>query len=218
MTRIFLVDDHQIVKQGIRYLLSADSKYDIVGESNNAEDLMSQLDKLKIDVVISDISLEGMDGIELTKKIRKLSKGAIKVLILSMHSDSYYINQCFEAGASGYLLKDFGRNELFSAIEKVMKNEIYISRTISHILANNYLNKEFTGRHTPESKVDITRREKEIITLISMGLSNKEIADKIHISTNTVDAHRYNVLKKLEVKNTAEMLMKAIKLRIIEAK
>ncbi|MGZ4090016.1 MAG: LuxR C-terminal-related transcriptional regulator, partial [Bacteroidia bacterium] len=128
--------------------------------------------------------------------------------------DDLYINQCFEAGANGYLLKDFKRTELFSAIEKVMKGEIYTSRSVSQILANNYLNKEFSHK-SGRSKINITKREREIIELISLGYSNKEIAEKILVSISTVDAHRYNILKKMEVKNTAEMIMKAIKMKII---
>lgn len=218
MVRIFLVDDHQIVKHGIKSLLDDHETYQVVGESINGEELLSQLDKSKIDLVISDITLEGIDGIELTKKIKKLTAGSVKVLILSMHADNYHINQCFEAGANGYLLKDFSRNELFTAIEKIMRNETYTSRTISNVLANNYLTREFSGKTNFNAKVEITKREKEIIELISSGLSNKEIAGKINLSISTVDAHRYNILKKLDVKNTAEMIMKALRLKIIDVK
>lgn len=218
MIRTFLVDDHQIVKHGIKYLLQTDPKYLIVGEAVHAEELLSQLNDLKIDLVISDITLEGMDGVELTKKLKKHSKGAIKVLILSMHADHYHIKQCFEAGANGYLLKDFDKNELFTAIDKVMKNEIYTSKTVSSILAANYINQEFAKNNQAVSRVEVTKREKEIIELISAGYSNKEIAEKINLSISTVDVHRYNILKKLNVKNTAEMVMKALKTKIIDVK
>lgn len=215
MTRIFLVDDHHIVKQGIKSLLEADPKYLVVGEADNAEDLLAQLGKIEIDLVLSDITLDGMDGIELTKKIRKLTKDKMKVLILSMHSDNYHIKECFEAGANGYLLKDFDKSELFTAIDKVMKNEIYTSKTVSNLLAANYINREFSGKNNSNGRIEVTKREKEIIELISLGYSNKEIAEKINLSTSTVDAHRYNILKKLEVKNTAEMIIKALKAKII---
>lgn len=218
MMRIFLVDDHQIVKQGIRSLLKKEPKYDIVGESASGEDLLSVLGKQEIDLVISDITLDGISGIELTKKIRKATNGSVKVLIMSMHSDNYHINQCFEAGAHGYLLKDFAESELFIALEKIMKGEIYTSKTISNILATNYINRQFSGKATSVPKLEITKREKEIIELISTGLSNKEIAEKIKLSISTVDAHRYNILKKLDVRNTAEMIMKALKLKIIDVK
>jgi DNA-binding NarL/FixJ family response regulator len=218
MIRIFLVDDHQIVKYGIKSLLQTESNYMVVGEAGNAEELLSQIGKLQVDLIISDITLDGMDGVELTKKIKKLSKGVIKVLILSMHADNYHIKQCFEAGANGYLLKDFDKSELFAAIDKVMKNEVYTSKTVSSILAANYINQEFSSKHNPSAKIEITKREKEIIELISAGYSNKEIAEKINLSTSTVDVHRYNILKKMNVKNTAEMIMKALKTKIIDVK
>jgi len=218
MIKIFLVEDHHVVRYGVKSLLDENPKYIVIGESDNAEDLVPQLKNLKIDLIITDISMEGMNGIELTKKIKALTNTVIKVLVLSMHADDLYINQCFEAGANGYLLKDFKKNELYSAIEKIMKGEIYISHSVSQILANNYLNKEFSNKTSNGVKIDITRREKEVIELISLGFSNKEIAKKIGVSISTVDVHRYNILKKLEVKNTAEMIMKAIKLKIINLK
>ncbi|MCE3226845.1 MAG: Response regulator containing a CheY-like receiver domain and an DNA-binding domain [Bacteroidetes bacterium] len=215
MTKIYLVEDHHIVRYGIKNLLELNAEYQIVGEAESAEDLLADLNKTQVDIVITDISMEGMDGIELTKKIKKLSGGSIRVLVLSMHADQLYINNCFEAGANGYLLKDFKKNELYSAIDKIMKGEKFISRSVSQILADSYINKEFNGSARNNQKVDITKREKEIIELISQGLSNKEIAEKLFVSISTVDAHRYNILKKLDVKNTAEMITKAIKNKII---
>jgi DNA-binding NarL/FixJ family response regulator len=215
MVKIYLVEDHHIVRYGIKSLLDINPEFQIVGESDNGEDLLMQLKKLSIDLVISDISMTGMDGIELTKQIKKVSGGTIKVLILSMHADELYINQCFEAGANGYMLKDFKNNELNEAIKKIIKGEKYISRSASQILADNYISKEYSSTNKSGSKIDITKREKEIMELISLGFSNKEIADKIFVSISTVDAHRYNILKKMEVKNTAEMITKAIKLKLI---
>lgn len=218
MVKIFLVEDHHIVRYGIKALLEENPEFVVIGESDNADDLLSQVKNIGVDLVITDISMEGMNGIELTKKIKKITNNSVKVLVLSMHADDLFINQCFEAGANGYLLKDFKKVELFSAIEKIMKGEKFISRSVSQILADNYINKEFSNKANNGQKIDITKREKEIIEWISLGFSNKEIAEKILVSTSTVDAHRYNILKKLEVRNTAEMIMKAIKLKIIHLK
>jgi len=215
MIKIHLVEDHHIVRYGIKNMLDLNPEFKVVGESDNAEDLVLELNKLDADLVITDISLEGMNGIELTKKVRKVRNGAIKVLVISMHADDLYINQCFEAGANGYLLKDFKKAELYAAIEKIIKGEKYVSRSVSQILADNYINKEYNNKTTGGFKIEITKREKEIIQLISEGLSNKEIAQKLLVSISTVDAHRYNILKKLEVKNTAEMITKAIKMKLI---
>lgn len=216
MIKIHLVEDHHIVRYGIKSMLDLNPEYKVVGESDNAEDFLLELNKLDVDVVITDISMEGMNGIELTKKIKKVRNGAIKVLVISMHADDLYINQCFEAGANGYLLKDFKKSELYSAIENITKGEKYISRSVSQILADNYLKKEYnTNKSSTGFKIEITKREKEIIQLISEGLSNKEIAQKLLVSVSTVDAHRYNILKKMEVKNTAEMITKAVKMKLI---
>jgi DNA-binding NarL/FixJ family response regulator len=218
MTRIFLVEDHHIVRYGVKSLLESNPNLVVVGESDNSTDLLEQINNLKLDLVITDISMDGMSGIELTRKIKKVTGGAVKVLILSMHADDLYINQAFEAGANGYLLKDFKKNELFAAIEKIMSGEMYISRSVSQILANTYVNKEFMKKPGSSGKVEITKREREIVELISLGYSNKEIAEKLLVSISTVDAHRYNILKKLDVKNTAEMIMKAIYMKIIKLK
>lgn len=214
MVKIFLVEDHHIVRYGVKNLLETNPEFIVIGESDNAEDFLDQLHSIKVDLIISDISMEGISGIELVKKVKK-ANSAVKVLILSMHADDLYINQCFEAGANGYLLKDFKKSELFSAIEKIMRGEIFVGRSVSQILANNYVNKEYSGKAGGVNKIDITKREKEIIELISLGYSNKEIAEKLLVSVSTIDAHRYNILKKMEVKNTAEMIMKAIKLKIL---
>jgi two-component system nitrate/nitrite response regulator NarL len=218
MIKIFLVEDHHIVRYGVKSLLETNPEFIVIGESDNAEDLIMQFGSLNVDLIISDISMDGMSGIELIKQVKKQSKNSIKTLILSMHADDLYINQCFEAGANGYLLKDFKKSELFSAIEKIMNGEIFISRSVSQILANNFINKEYSTKSNGVYKIEVTKREKQIIELISLGFSNKEIAEKLLVSISTVDAHRYNILKKLEVKNTAEMIMKAIKLKILNLK
>jgi DNA-binding NarL/FixJ family response regulator len=215
MTRIYLVEDHHIVRYGIKSYLDTNPEVQIVGESDSAEDLLTDWKKLKVDMVITDISMEGMDGIELTKQIKKVSDGGVKVLILSMHADELYINRCFDAGANGYMLKDFKNSDLNSAIQKIMKGEKYISRSASQVLADNYINKEYSNLGQNGYKIEVTKREKEIIELISHGYSNKEIAEKLFVSISTVDAHRYNILKKMEVKNTAEMITKAIKMKLI---
>jgi DNA-binding NarL/FixJ family response regulator len=213
MVKIFLVEDHNIVREGIKSVLELHPALQVIGESATAENLLERLNSLQIDLVITDISMEGMDGIELTRQVKKKSNGSIRVLIMSMHADEQYIKQCLEAGADGYLLKDFKNVELTSAIEKVMKGEKFISRSASQVLAENLLTTEYAGGKS--SRIEMTKREKEIIEWISLGYSNKEIAEKIFVSTSTVDAHRYNILKKLEVKNTAEMITKAIKMKFL---
>jgi DNA-binding NarL/FixJ family response regulator len=215
MKKIYLIEDHHIVRHGIKKMLDGNTSFQVVGESDNAEDTLSVLKNLDVDLVITDITMEGMNGIEFTRQIKNISGGAIKVLILSMHADELYINQCFDAGANGYLLKDFKPSELTGAIQKILNGEKYISRSASQVLASNYINKEYSGKYPNSAKTELTKRQKEIVELVSHGYSNKEIAEKFSVSVSTVNAHRYNILKKMEVKNTAEMIAKAIKMKLI---
>jgi len=211
MTRIYLVEDHHIVREGIKSIIQLQAGLEVVGEAASGELLLDEFPNLKPQLIISDISLIGIDGVELTRILKKNYPG-INVLIVSMHADQQLITECLEAGADGYLLKDFRNEELLSAIEKIMQGEKYISRSASEILTQHLLSSVASSKNP---KIELTRREKEIIEFISLGLSNKEIAEKIFLSTSTVDAHRYNILKKMDVKNTAEMITKAIKLKIL---
>lgn len=213
MIRIFLVEDHHIVREGIKSVLEVQPSVRVVGESSKAEELLDKISGLQIDLVISDISLDGMDGIELTRQLKTKCKSDLKILIMSMHASEQYIKKCLDAGADGYLLKDFKNFELTAAIEKIMRGEKFISRSASQVLAENLISTEYSALKA--NRVEMTKREMEIIELISRGLNNKEIAEKIFVSTSTVDAHRYNILKKLDVKNTAEMITKAIKMKLL---
>ena len=211
MIRIYLVEDHQIVREGIKSLLQPNASFEVLGETATAENLVLELESKSPDLVITDITLPGMDGIALTRLLKK-RQPSIRVLIVSMHADEKLITSSLEAGADGYLLKDFRNDELLIAIDKIMLGDKFLSRGASEVLTQNILQK---ASESGSAKVTISPREKQIIEFISLGLNNKEIAEKILLSTSTVDAHRYNILKKLEVKNTAEMITKAIKLKIL---
>ena len=211
MIRIYLVEDHQIVREGIKSLLQPNASFEVLGETATAENLVLELESKSPDLVITDITLPGMDGIALTRLLKK-RQPSIRVLIVSMHADEKLITSSLEAGADGYLLKDFRNDELLIAIDKIMLGDKFLSRGAAEVLTQNILQKV---SESSSAKVTISPREKQIIEFISLGLNNKEIAEKILLSTSTVDAHRYNILKKLEVKNTAEMITKAIKLKIL---
>lgn len=212
MIRIFLVEDHQIVRQGIKNLLEEEKSFVVIGEAENGEDLIAQFNLHKPDLVITDLSLPQMDGITLIKKLLALDP-FVKIIVLSMHMNEPYINDSFEAGSNGYLLKDCSKAELFSAITRVMNGERYCSRSISQILANNYLNKEISS--ASGSKQTVTKREKEILQLIAEGFNNREIAEKLFLSIKTVSVHRFNILQKMEAKNTAELISKSYKMNLI---
>ncbi len=211
MIKIALVEDHHIVRSGLKNLIESNPNYKVVNEFDCAEDLLDLTNKNEIDLVISDVGLPGINGIELIIKLKKAEK-PLKVLILTMHDGYPYIKQAFDSGVNGYLLKDCSKAELFTAIDKIITGQNYCSSTISQILLNNYINKG--NKLTID--VEISPREKEIIGLISTGLNNKEIADQLFLSAKTIESHRNNILHKLKVKNSAEMVTKAIKLKLIE--
>jgi DNA-binding NarL/FixJ family response regulator len=217
MVRILLVDDHQIVRDGIKNLLEANPEMNVIGEATNAQDALDIMGKLTPDLLITDITLINSSGIDLSGKVRQKYPN-VKILMLSMHDSEDYINQSLKNGANGYLMKDCTKHELMLAVTNILAGELYISKSASQVLMNNMFNKTVKFPESAELKqeINLTKRESEILQLISEGLSNKEIADKIFLSTRTVDTHRYNILQKFKAKNTAEMLNKALKLKLIQ--
>lgn len=210
MIKILLVDDHQIVREGIKNLLESNPEYIVVGETENTADALKLIEKLKPDFLITDITLSNSNGIDLSKQVRSLFP-ELHILILSMHDSIDYINKSLNSGANGYLLKDCTKYELFDAITKILNKEVYICKSSSQILMNTSLN-----QIEQDILPALTRREMEILKLISNGFTNKEIANKLVLSVRTVDKHRSNILYKLKVNNTAELLNKANKLKIIQ--
>lgn len=216
MIKIVIADDHRIIRDGLKSLLSDEKGIIIIGEAANGEEALIKTHELKPDILMADISMPGMSGIEMTRILCK-EDSKTKVLIVSMHDNEDYINQALEAGASGYLLKDSSKEELLKAIKAVQNGETYCSGDVSKILLNKFLVSSRSKKLKIESedRLELTKREKEILKLISDGLSNKEIANLLFVSTRTVDTHRYNVMQKLNVKNGAELVRMAFKLNLI---
>ena|SRR6218665_528230 len=216
MIRIVIADDHRIIRDGLKSLLADQKEMTIIGEAVTGQEALLKTQELRPDILIADISMPEMNGIEMTKLLYK-EEFDTKVLIVSMHDNEDYINQALEAGASGYLLKDSSKEELLKAIRAIERGETYCSGDVSKILLNKFLvsSRSKKIKIEAEEKFELTRREKEILKLISDGLSNKEIATKLFVSTRTVDTHRYNVMQKLNVKNGAELVRMAFKLNLI---
>jgi len=207
---IILTDDHQLFRDGIKSLLNDVENINIVGEASNYNELKPIIPKLLPDIIILDISLPDKSGIEITQIIKK-DYPYIKVLILSMHNEEEFIINALDAGADGYLPKDTKKNELESAIKTICKGEKYLNKNISNTFLNAYLNKK-----TSDEQTILTNREKEIVKLVSEGYKNQEIAEKLFISIRTVDAHKNNIMKKLKLKSTVEIVKYAIKNKIID--
>lgn len=221
MVSIVLVDDHFLVRDGIRSLLEDEEQYKVIGEASNGRDAIDLVQSLNPDIVICDIRMPEMSGIETVEKLTELSV-ASKSIMLSMHDSDEYILQSINAGADGYLLKDAGKEEFLKALSTVSKGNKYFSGDVSSILVKNLLNKESVKKvdqkeGKPDVKVkltknnhfDLTKRENQILKLAVSGMTNKDIASELKISKRTTEVHRFNLMKKMGVKNVLELSKKA---------
>jgi DNA-binding NarL/FixJ family response regulator len=209
MIKVALVDDHQIIRDGIKKLLADEDDIAIVAEASSVKDALQMLERHHVHVLITDISMPNGSGFDLIKAIA--THKDLKVLILSMHTEEVYVRKAIEMGVSGYLTKDISRLELIRAIHAVYEGETYFSDTISRVMMNTIIKKaRRPGDFDKPSEHKLTTREKEIIRHILDGLSSPEIAEKLFISHRTVENHRANIMNKLKVRNTIELVRKVL--------
>jgi len=206
--RILLVDDHKIFREGLRSLLAESHDIEVIGEADNGRTALELLKKLDPDIVVTDISMPDMNGIEATRQILK-RKPSIKIIALSMHSDGKFISNILKAGASGYLLKDCAAEELYNAIHQVYKNNVYLSPNITGIVIDDYIRskKDIGSMEQPK----LTTREREVLQLLAEGKSTSRIADTLYVSVKTIETHRSHIMEKLELRSIAELTKYAIK-------
>jgi len=203
--KIVLVDDHRMFRDGVKSVLSDEENIEIIGEFGHAKDLYDLLNSKQPDLIITDISMPDISGIEIAKYVSE-NYPKIKLLILSMHSNEEFITKSLNAGAHGYLPKDTSMNELLEAINTIHRGDNYFNKNISDTILKSIINKS-----KEETSKTLTKREKEIISLVVDGFSNKEIADKLCISIRTVDSHKNNIMQKLSLKSSVELVKYAIK-------
>jgi DNA-binding NarL/FixJ family response regulator len=215
-TRIFLVDDHPIVRDGIKALLVGHENYSIVGEAADGRELLDKLPDYKPDLVILDISLPKMSGIEITRIISE-QYPEIKVLILSMHTGEDFIFNAIKAGAKGYLPKNTTRRELVDAINSLVAGDIYFNDAISNTILKSYIRKA-QNKEEPavETENALSPRESEILKMVAEGYTNPEISDKLFISIRTVESHKNHIMQKLKLKTTVDLVKFAIRKGIVE--
>lgn len=207
--RVLIADDHQIVSDGLKNIVNDAPGLHFSGSANNGKEAIEMLKMLTIDVVLMDIDMPVMGGIEATKIIKK-DFPKTKVLVLSMHNEKSIIQTVVEAGADGYLLKNSNQKELVEAINKVHEGIRFFSSDVTMTLLNkNQLSN--SGELNKELLNQLTDRELEILKLIAEGFSNKEVGDKLFISHRTVDTHRTNIMKKIDVQNIAGLIRFALK-------
>jgi two-component system nitrate/nitrite response regulator NarL len=213
--KILIVDDHEVVRDGLKNILLSLNNVSIAGEAANGEDAIAFYDSLKPDIVIMDISMPGMNGIEATRIIKENDPNA-RILILTMHDNQEYLNQIIRSGAKGFVLKNTDKEELLDAVKTVASGENFFSKDISKLIIENYIRSaKETDKNEGFKEVPLTKREIEILKYIAEGNSNQEIANKLYISYNTVDTHRKNIMHKLSIKNTAGLVRYAIEKGLI---
>jgi two-component system response regulator NreC len=211
--RVLLAEDHTVVRQGLRKILESDPEIEISGEVGDGRGAVEAAKRLRPMVVIIDIGLPGLNGIEATSQITKGIQG-VRVLILSMHSDGVYVRQGLKAGAKGYLLKDSEDLDLIKAVKSLAGGGSYFSPSVSKMLLDGYLG---DGGDAPEDAMaQLTGREREVLQLISEGKTNKEIAHILSLSINTVESHRKHFMEKLDLHNTADIVRFAVRRGIVQ--
>ena len=208
-----IADDHQMFIDGIKALIKNEKEIEVIGQALNGKALLLMLDAILPDIVLMDINMSEMDGIEATRTITQ-KYPMVKVIMLSMHSTKEFVAGLIEAGASGYILKNTGKKELVDAIQQVSKGKSYYSEEIMKLMMDSFKN--------PASKIQnpelqqLTEREKDVLKLIAAEFSTKEIADKLFISPNTVETHRKNLLSKLKAKNLAGLVKYAVQMGLAD--
>ncbi len=214
--RILLVDDHAVVRAGLRMLLGADAELQIVGEAENGAQALRLTDDLAPDVVLMDISMPDMNGIEATRRI-KADHPNVVVLALTMHEDDQYFFEMLGAGASGYVPKRAAPNDLISAIHAVQGGGVFLFPSVARSLVQDFLQRStHAGAERPGHSFDaLTEREREVLTLIAQGRSNQEIADQLVISIKTVNRHRENIMAKLNLHSRVELVRYALEKGLI---
>ncbi len=207
-TRVILADDHRILREGLRALVSSLPGVEVIAEAEDGRTTVELTRKLAPDVVVMDIGMPDLNGIEATRQISAQSP-SVRVIALSMHSDARYVSAMLQAGARGYLLKDSAFEELARALQTVMANRTYLSPGISHTLVEDYVRQLASGPAV--EKPVLSPREKEVLQLLAEGSSTKQIADRLRISPKTADTHRQQIMKKLGLRSVAELTKYAVR-------
>jgi len=212
--RTLLTDDHTLFREGVKTLLSGEPELEVVGEAANATEAISKASELRPDIVLMDVSMPGMSSFEATRQIRK-NRPETKVLYLTMYDDEDYLAECMEAGASGYLLKDCPAQQLVSAISEVHHGGSYLSPRMMSRLVDDFRNRVKSSTRLPRFNT-LTRREMEVLKFLAEGNSVKDIACTLDLSVKTVEAHKFNLMRKLDIHNKAQLVQYAIQKKIIQ--
>ena len=205
--RILIADDHKIFREGLRTLLQSRGDIQVIGEADNGRTVVSLATQLQPDIVIMDVAMPDLNGIEATRQITGVRADA-KVLALSMHSDSRFVTRMLQAGAQGYLLKDCAFEELALAIDTIASEGVYLSPGVTGVVVRDYMHHLSASEGSASA---LSPREREVLQLVAEGLTTKDIASKLHISVKTVETHRKQIMDKLEIRSVAELTKYAVR-------
>lgn len=209
--RILLCDDHTLFLEGIKAILRDHPSLEIAGEARDGRQAVELVKQLKPDVLLMDVSMPDMTGFDATRRIREFDQD-VKILILTMHEEEELVARCLEAGASGYVIKDAPASQLVYAIETVQKGERYLSPVVLKKVVAGYVK----NSQRPKTSYDrLSTREREVLKLLAEGLSVKEIATRLNLSVKTVDVHKYNLMRKIDVHDRSELIKYAIQRKLI---
>ena len=213
--RILIIEDHTLLRAGLRALLTQGDEFEVVGEFDNGRDAVRAFGALAPDLILIDLSMPGMNGIEAITEIKKRDP-AVRILVLTIHRGEEYIQESLRAGANGYVLKDASQDELRVAIRSVLGGKTYLSPDVSASVVTGYLGKGTERANTPWSA--LTHREREVLKLVAEGHSNRSIAQFLSLSVKTVEKHRSNVMRKLDLHNAAMLTAYAIEKGLVESR
>ncbi len=211
--RVILADDHGVVRAGIRLLLEQQSDMEVVGEADDGRAAVTMAEELKPDVMVMDVAMPNLNGIEAAAQIVKANP-RIRIVILSMHDDEEYLSRALTAGVTGYLLKRSAQIDMIRAVRSVAQGRAFFSPAIAKKLAEEYT-RQLRSKEVADSYDLLTEREKEILQLLAEGKSNKEAASVLNVSPYTVETHRTHIMQKLNLHNTAEIVLYAVRKKIV---
>ena len=213
---IIIIDDHPLFREGLKTIISRDDRFKVVGEAGSGHKGLEITKRLKPDLVIVDISLPDQSGIQLTRDLRQLLSET-KILIVSMHSKIDYIAEAFQAGATGYVVKESASERLLQGLKSVVKGDYYLDSSVSHAVVENLMKSPLkAAKITDADYASLTPREQEVMRFLAEGLSSKAVAEKLFISPKTVENHRANIMNKLGLHSTIELVRYAAKLGLID--
>ena len=213
---ILIIDDHPLFREGLKAIIERDNRFEVIGEAGNGREGLRLAKELKPDLALVDMSLPDQSGIQLTRELKNASLKT-RIMIITMHSKVDYIVKAFRAGATGYVVKESASERLLQGMDTVLKGEYFMDSSVSHKVVKKLMQFPEKGAKITDASYDtLTPREQEIMVLLAEGLSSKEIADKLFISPKTVDNHRSNIFRKLNLHSVIELIRYAARLGIID--